>query len=126
MYTCPKSDLGATPVTRMLQAGLSIQVAPNLKNREVGDAGSFLPRHVFSLSFWNIFTPEVGSYPGLHAQWYPPSVFWQSAELPQYTGEGGPHSLMSGTQQDKGSPPKGLSLVSAELPNPYLTPQLWA
>ena len=28
-------------------------------------------------------------------------MFWQSAELPQYTGEGGPHSLMSGTQQDK-------------------------
>ena len=53
-------------------------------------------------------------------------MFWQSAELPQYTGEGGPHSLMSGIQQGKESPPKDVCLYKTEIPRPLPDSAHWA
>lgn len=50
-------------------------------------------------------------------------MFLQSANLPQDTVRGGPHSLMSGTQQGEGLPPKGIKSLRTEILIPYLTPQ---
>lgn len=39
---------------------------PNLMDGEVEDTESFLPRHVFPLSFLNIVAPEIVSYPRMN------------------------------------------------------------
>lgn len=70
--------------------------------------GSFLPKvfvvHSFSNSFW-----ERVLFP-LH--WRCVLLkFWQSTYIPQDTFHDGPHLLISGTQQDKMSPLKGMNSI---------------